>query len=115
VTFRYREDVQEPTPIEPRGIEETPTHPVHSQPHTPAHSGLHTIVEPIPLTLTLFAPDGEVFTAEEVTLADLRKYRDLRGLTGRWAYKLDGESRHYRLVPELFETVSDPRRRSHRT
>lgn len=49
----------------------------------------------IPLTLRLFTPDGIEFTAGAVTLADLRRTRDLRGTPLPWRYKLTGESEHF--------------------
>lgn len=51
---------------------------------------------PIPLTLDIRAPDGMPFTKDEITLADLLKYRDLRGESkGHWTYRLWGRSGKY--------------------
>jgi phospholipase C len=47
----------------------------------------------LPLTLKIFAPDGREFTGTQVTLADLARYRDARGVTqGSWRYSLVGQS-----------------------
>ena len=56
-------------------------------PHAP--HGLQTL----PLTVKIKTPDGQLFTANQVTLNDLRKYRDLRGSSqGSWSYTVDGQS-----------------------
>ncbi len=61
--------------------------------NTPLHGGFMTTTKVIPLTLKIFTPDGQEFTATEITVADLRKYRDLRGSpSGPWSYKLTGQS-----------------------
>lgn len=45
------------------------------------------------LTTTIRTPDGTPFEAEEVTLADLQRYRNLRGVPrGPWTYSVVGES-----------------------
>ena len=50
-------------------------------------------VEPLPLTVEIKTPDGQLFTADQVTLNDLRKYRDLRGSSqGSWSYTVHGQS-----------------------
>lgn len=47
----------------------------------------------LPVTLKIFAPDGREFTGTQVTLADLARYRDARGVTqGSWRYSLVGQS-----------------------
>ncbi len=44
-----------------------------------------------PLTLEIRTPDGNLFTAQQVTLDDLRRFRDLRGVSaGVWTYKVSG-------------------------
>lgn len=45
----------------------------------PLHGGWQTAHKTIPLTLRIFDPDNVEFTADSITLADLRKHRDLRG------------------------------------
>jgi hypothetical protein len=58
--------------------------------------------------LTILTPDGTRFTADEVTIEDLRKYRDVRGVpTGQWSYTLGGE-RRYNLHEETHETIGEP-------
>jgi phospholipase C len=45
------------------------------------------------LTLKIRAPDGLEFSAENVTLADLARYRDARGVTqGEWSCNVTGQS-----------------------
>jgi len=83
-THRWREEPigQEPLPGEapPPGS-------------TPIHGGFHSSHKTIPLTLRIFTPDGLEFTAPEITLADLRRFRDQRGNpSGPWSYRLTGES-----------------------
>jgi hypothetical protein len=69
----------------------------------------------IPLELSIFDPDGAEFISEEITLADMRKYRDPRGTpVGAWSYTLSGqgpaftprEHAHY-LVKGVFELGLD--------
>jgi phospholipase C len=46
----------------------------------------------LPLTIEIRTPDGQPFTADHVTLADLRRFRDLRGTShGNWTFRLHGE------------------------
>ena len=60
----------------------------------------------IPLQFRIFTPDGREFTATEVTLADLQKFRDLRGTpSGLWSYKVTGESEHF--VLEKDESITN--------
>jgi len=60
---------------------------------TPLHGGIQSINHSIPLKLRLFTPDGREFTANQVTLADLKKFRDQRGRPkGKWSYILTGEA-----------------------
>jgi phospholipase C len=50
--------------------------------------------ENLPLTIRIESPDGKEFTAKEVTLQDLARFRDLQGVTrGFWTYKVTGQSR----------------------
>ena len=58
----------------------------------PLHAGFDSQLKSIPLTLRLFTPDGVEFTADEVTLADLRKFRDDRGTPLKWSLRLNGRS-----------------------
>jgi phospholipase C len=97
-SFSHRMRVNEtPGP----GTEEEPG------PH-PLHGGFETVTHSIPLQLKIFTPKGAEFTATQVTLADLRKFRDLRGSPrGSWSYKLSGESTHFSLDPD--ETIFNPR------
>ncbi len=45
------------------------------------------------LALEIWTPDGQPFTADRVTLDDLRRYRDLRGTSlGNWTFRLRGET-----------------------
>jgi hypothetical protein len=38
-------------------------------------------------------PDGKLFTGDHVTLNDIRRFRDLRGVShGTWTFKISGES-----------------------
>ena len=61
----------------------------------------------LPLTLKIFAPDGREFTGTEVTLADLARYRDARGVTeGTWRYSVVGQSRSH-VVDESAEIRLD--------
>lgn len=51
------------------------------------------ITTPIPVELKVFDPKGDEFTRDEVTLGDLAKFRDRRGVpVGRWRYALRGQS-----------------------
>ena len=60
---------------------------------TPLHGGVQNLRRDIPLKLRIFTPDGREFTANEITLADLKKFRDPRGRPkGKWSYTLTGES-----------------------
>lgn len=67
--------------------------PVITGDAVPLHGGLHTVNKLIVLRLRIFSPDGVEFTGTEITAADLRKHRDLRGRpSGPWSFKLSGES-----------------------
>jgi len=49
-------------------------------------------VFPLPLTVEIQTPDGEPFTADAVTVADLEKFRDLHGASqGLWSYSIHGQ------------------------
>lgn len=72
----------------------------------PLHGGVNAVTKIIPLTLRVFSPDGREFTGTDITLADLRKHRDLRGSpSGLWSFTLTGESEQV-LVDED-STVAD--------
>lgn len=61
-------------------------------PHT------HTQVHTLPVPVKIKTPDGQLFTADQVTLNDLRKYRDLQGSSqGSWSYTADGQSQPIRV------------------
>ena len=54
----------------------------------------------MPLSVEIKTPDGQPFTADHVTLDDLRKYRDLRGTSqGSWSYNVHGQSAPIPLGP----------------
>ncbi|MDR0781094.1 MAG: hypothetical protein LBF16_10445 [Pseudomonadales bacterium] len=61
--------------------------------------------EEIPLDFRLFDPSGQRFTGSEVTLADVRRFRDLRGTPLPWRYTLSGTSRAYLPIVEFNQTV----------
>ncbi|MGE0447850.1 MAG: hypothetical protein AB7P99_21685, partial [Vicinamibacterales bacterium] len=98
-TVRHRTRIDTPDTTPPRppgGIDDPGGFDPHnpSGPPTPLHNGVSVVLEGIPLTLTIFSPDGKPFTKGEVTLADLKKFRDLRGTPiGHWRYKLTGTSK----------------------
>jgi len=96
---------------DPPGPIDGPGHPPHHQPTPqPLHNGVQVTVEGIPLDFRIYDPSGQLFTRDEVTLADLEKFRDLRGTpTGQWRYTLSGRSRLYVLVAAFNESVTDPR------
>lgn len=57
------------------------------------HGGWATQTKSLPITVEIRTPDGQLFTANHVTLNDLRKYRDLRGASqGSWSYSVHGHS-----------------------
>jgi phospholipase C len=59
----------------------------------PLHGGFETRHITIPLTLRIFTPDGTEFTAPQISVADLRKFRDPRGgPSAPWSYRLTGRS-----------------------
>lgn len=71
------------------------------------HNGVVVNVEGIPYQFRLIDPQGNEFTADEVTYADLRRFRDHRGDALEWSYTLSGRSRDYRLTEALHEAVYD--------
>lgn len=106
---KFSRDPQVPAdPTPASSIEGTgTTHPPVTPP--PAKGGLESVTESLAVTLTIVAPDGKPFTADEVTMADLEKYRDLRGLPREpWSYTLGGESRRYNLLEEANEKLGEP-------
>jgi phospholipase C len=57
----------------------------------PRQAGWESQERPIPLTLNIFTPDGREFTADEITVADLRRFRNARGApSGLWSFRLTG-------------------------
>jgi hypothetical protein len=45
------------------------------------------------LTTSIFSPDGNLFTADHVTIADLERFRNLREASqGLWRYEISGTS-----------------------
>jgi phospholipase C len=68
---------------------------------TPLHGGFRNVRKNIPVKLRVFTPDGQEFTAPQITLADLRKFQDLRGApTGPWRYSLVGQKTHVFIEPD---------------
>ena len=87
-TFSHRVRVDTPDPVEPGAPPPRPG-------TAPRHGGFETVQKTIPLKLSVFTPDGHEFTANEITRADLNKFKDRRGLpTGPWSYTVTGESEH---------------------
>jgi hypothetical protein len=71
--------------------------------------GYSVVTDAIVVTVRIFAPDGALFTTDEVTLEDLKKYRDLRGMpTGAWRFEVSGRSKDYALDEEPNETTYNP-------
>jgi len=59
----------------------------------PRAGPFNTQTRTLNLKLTIRAPDGREFSAETVTLADLARYRDARGVTqGQWSFSAVGQS-----------------------
>ena len=73
----------------------------------PLHNGVVVTNDPIPLDLKLYMPDGKLFTADQVTVADIFRFRDARGWpTGRWRYTVSGRSRTYTLNAAISESAT---------
>lgn len=105
-------NTQPPSP--PGGIDGLPggglgNHPLPNPVPQPLHNGVQVTVEGIALTLRVLDPNGQLFTANEITLADLKKFRNTRGSSRPWSFTLSGSSRTYRPVAALNETVTDPK------
>ena len=82
--FDYRKRVEVAQPVTPTG------EPVPE----PLHAGSETDHTIIALTLRIFTPDGQEFTAPQISVADLRRFRDPRGgPSGPWSYRLTGKSK----------------------
>ena len=61
---------------------------------TPAPRGVDKHIS-LALDLKIFTPDGAPFTASQVTLADLRRFRDLQGVSqGQWRWEASGQAGH---------------------
>ena len=85
-TFTHVFRAEEPDPVEAIGAGPLP------QPAAP-RGGFESQSLEIPLTLRIFTPDGAEFTGGDVTLADLRRFRDARGApSGPWSFRLTGRS-----------------------
>ncbi len=101
-------------PPPPHGIDD-PTggglggHPLPDPVPHPLHNGVQVTVEAIPLNLRILDPNGQVFTRNEVTLADLKKFRTVRGASRPWSFTLSGTSRTYQPVAALNESVTEPK------
>ncbi len=72
----------------------------------PKGKPFETVTQTMPVKISIFTPDGREFTRPEISLADLRKFRDLRGVPfGEWSYKITGESQHFFLDSDLSESL----------
>ena len=66
-------------------------------------------IRTLPLTMTVRTPDGLPFTRNEVTLADLARFRNLRGVTqGDWSFSVSGQSAPVPVAEEEAEVVLVP-------
>lgn len=111
VRHSMRVDTPDTTGADPPGGIDTPGHPPPPDPTPqPLHNGVQVTSEGIPLDLRIYDPSGKLFTRDEVTLADLVKFRDLHGRpSGQWRYTLTGRSRLYVPSSALHESVTDPK------
>lgn len=114
-TVRHSMRLDDPLPPPPQlppsidGIPIRPTRPHRPIPQLP-HNGVQVTEEAILLQFRIYDPRGHEFTNDEVTLADLQKFRDLRGVPeGRWSYSVSGISRMYVVLDAINETVTDPK------
>jgi hypothetical protein len=65
----------------------------HPEGHPTPPGRWNTQTKVLPLTLEIRTPDGELFTADQVKLNDINRFRDLRGISqGFWTYRVFGES-----------------------
>jgi hypothetical protein len=47
----------------------------------------------LPLKMEIRTPDGQPFTADHITLDDIRRFRNLRGVSqGTWTYTVSGQN-----------------------
>ena len=61
-------------------------------PHS-GHGGFNTTTKEFPVNIRVFTPDGLEFTQPVVTIEDLYRFRDLRGVSaGDWTWSIEGES-----------------------
>jgi phospholipase C len=63
--------------------------------HDPAigQSSAVKVENELPMSTSIFSPDGNLFTADQVTLADLERFRNLREVSqGTWRYETSGLS-----------------------
>lgn len=101
-------------PAPPHGIDD-PTGGGFGSPHGhdpvphPLHNGVQVTVEAIPLELRIMDPNGQLFTRNEITLADLKKFRTVRGASRPWSFTLIGTSRTYQPLAALNESVTEPK------
>jgi phospholipase C len=121
VRHAMRVDIPDTSVPRPPGGIDDPTHGGiggHPQPPPgprPRHNGVQVTVEGIPVDLQIRDPDGQLFTRDEVTLADLKRFRTARGASRRWSFSLRGTSRVYNPNPALNESVTDPQASIHLT
>ena len=67
---------------------------------------LETVERTLAAKLTIFTPDGKPFTADRVTLADLQRFRDPRGIPhGLWSFSVEGESEALEEDPRELKVV----------
>lgn len=112
-SLRHKTRIDTPdttVPPPPPPIDGVPTHPTPHPPPTgpdPLHNGVVVTTEGIPYDFHIYDPDGHEFSRDEITVADLHKFRDLRGKARPWTYSMRGQSRTYQLVEALNEAVYD--------
>lgn len=81
--------------------------PVGPRPADARQGRFETATRTLLLKMTVFSPDGLPFTGEQITLADLRRFRDARGLThGRWSYTVEGQSEPLEEDPDEFKVLT---------
>src|SRR5262245_54673204 len=65
-----------------------------------------TVERILPARLTIFTPDGQPFSADHVTQADLERFRDPRGIPhGLWSYSVEGESEALEETPRELKVL----------
>jgi phospholipase C len=84
-----------------------PVEPAGPHPASTRQGHFETATRTLPLKLTVFTPDGLPFTGDQVTLADLRRFRDARGVThGSWRYTVEGQSEALEEDPDEFKVLT---------